>query len=431
MSEPVIAVDGLSKRYVVYDSPRARLLDALCRGCERRAAEVWALREVSFAVAPGEAVAVIGRNGSGKTTLLEILARTLAPTAGRVAVRGRVSALLELGSGFSPRYTGRENVVLNGLLLGLSRREIHRRFDEIAAFAEIGDAIDRPVRTYSSGMAMRLSFAVQALLEPDILIVDEALGVGDLFFQQKCFAHLRRLRERGTSLLLVSHDMSTVRDVCQRALYLRAGRAAFFGDAGDAIRMLREDGAPAAPICAAPGGGATRAGAMWARGPDEPGLLRAVYVFDGAGAPVDAAPLGSRVRVRAEFAAPRGGAPRWVSLGFKNRFDHVVAGTSSRRLGIDDVSTDGVVAFEFEVDLMLEGGAYALRVAAGRQTSERQGVEDDATGWIGPLAVTWNYAAADSPFVGMFGLPTQGRLVDRLEVKAEPPVTTADGHAPT
>ena len=423
MSETAIAVDGLSKRYLVYDNPRARLLDALRRGSPHRATEIWALRGVSFAVGRGEAVAVIGRNGCGKTTLLEILAGTLTATAGQVAVRGRVSALLELGSGFNPRYTGRENVFLNGLLLGLSRREINDRFDEIADFADIGDAIDRPVQTYSSGMAMRLAFAVQALLDPDVLIVDEALSVGDLFFQQKCFAHLRRLRERGTTLLLVSHDMGTVRDVCQRALYLRGGQAMFFGEVGEALRMHREDGLPAAPAGSVPQCDATRPGAMWARRPDEPGLLRAVHVFDAAGVPVEAAPLGSRVRVRAEFAAPRADVPRWVSLGFKNRFDLFVAGTGSRRLGIADVTGEGIVAFEFEIDLMLEGGAYSLRVATGRQIDEFQGVEDDATGWIGPFVVAWNYAAAVPPFVGMFGLPVRGRLDSKAEDEGGPEQT--------
>src|SRR6185295_15923251 len=184
---------------------------------------------------------IIGRNGSGKSTLLQIITGTLVPTTGELAVNGRVSALLELGSGFNPEYTGRDNVMMNGLILGLGRDEIARRFDEIAAFAEIGDAIDRPVKTYSSGMLMRLAFAVQVLTDPDILVIDEALSVGDFFFQQKCFGHMRALCEKGVTLAFVSHDMGTVRDLCGRAIYLRDGRVAFAGETSLAIHHYLAD----------------------------------------------------------------------------------------------------------------------------------------------------------------------------------------------
>jgi ABC-type polysaccharide/polyol phosphate transport system ATPase subunit len=187
--------------------------------------EFWALRNVSLEVRRGETVGIIGRNGSGKSTLLQIIAGTLAPTEGEVQVQGRIAALLELGSGFNPEFTGRENVFLNGAILGVSHQEMEQRFEDIATFADIGDFIDQPVKTYSSGMTLRLAFAVQALIDPDILIVDEALAVGDMYFQAKCMARLAELRRKGTSILLVSHATDTIKAVCSRVLLLDHGRA--------------------------------------------------------------------------------------------------------------------------------------------------------------------------------------------------------------
>ncbi|MCS7352481.1 MAG: ABC transporter ATP-binding protein, partial [Thermoflexus sp.] len=178
------------------------------------------MRNVSFEVRRGETVGIIGRNGSGKSTLLQIIAGTLAPTEGEVQVKGRVAALLELGSGFNPEFTGRENVYLNGAILGLSREEIDARFDDIAAFADIGEFIDQPVKVYSSGMYARLAFAVAVSLDPDILIVDEILAVGDLALQQRCATRLRQLRDNGLTLLYVSHSPDAIKSICQKALLL-------------------------------------------------------------------------------------------------------------------------------------------------------------------------------------------------------------------
>jgi lipopolysaccharide transport system ATP-binding protein len=230
-----IVVRNVSKLYRVYDQPQDRLKQLLWRGYRSYGRDFWALRDISFEVRRGEMVGIIGRNGSGKSTLLQIIAGTLAPTTGEVGVGGRVAALLELGSGFNPEFTGRENVMLNGTLLGLSREEVLRRFDEIVAFAEIGPFLDQPVKTYSSGMLVRLAFAVQACLDPEVLIVDEALAVGDVFFQQKCYRRLEALRERGTSILFVSHNLADVRQFCQRAVVLSEGRAVFQGSSADAV----------------------------------------------------------------------------------------------------------------------------------------------------------------------------------------------------
>ena len=244
-----IRVHGVSKRYLLYNRPQDRLKHAFLwrigKGCAR---EFWALRDISFEVERGEVVGIIGRNGSGKSTLLQIIAGVLEPTCGEVNVCGRVSALLELGSGFDPEYTGRENVYMNGAILGLSRAEIDERFDAIAAFADIGQFIDQPVKLYSSGMFVRLAFAVATSFDPDVLVVDEALAVGDIQFQHKCMARIKQMVDRGVSVLLVSHAPDTVKRFCQRALWLEQGESRYLGEAGAAVenylaflRMLEAD----------------------------------------------------------------------------------------------------------------------------------------------------------------------------------------------
>ncbi len=233
-----IAVSGVTKCYQIYAKPHDRLRQALFPRLRtalglapaRYYSEFWALRDVGFRIAKGETVAIIGKNGSGKSTLLQILCGTLTPTSGDVAVEGRVAALLELGSGFNPEYTGRENVYLNGSVLGLTRQQLDERFDAILAFADIGDFIDQPVKTYSSGMYVRLAFAVIANVDADVLIVDEALSVGDVFFGQKCMRFLREFQSRGT-LIFVSHDSAAVVNLCQRAIWLDHGRVLMDGPA--------------------------------------------------------------------------------------------------------------------------------------------------------------------------------------------------------
>ncbi|MCO7614696.1 ABC transporter ATP-binding protein [Pseudomonas chlororaphis] len=222
-SELAIRTQGLGKCYQIYDQPRDRLLQLLRPRGKQRYREFWALKEVSLEIRKGEALGIIGRNGSGKSTLLQLICGTLTATTGSLSSHGRIAALLELGSGFNPEFSGRENVYLNGAVLGLKRAEIEARFDEISAFAGIGEFIDRPTKTYSSGMLVRLAFAVSVCVEPDILIVDEALAVGDASFQFKCLERLDRLTRQGMTLLFVSHDMSMVKRFCTRALYLRDG----------------------------------------------------------------------------------------------------------------------------------------------------------------------------------------------------------------
>ncbi|MFN7834380.1 MAG: ABC transporter ATP-binding protein [Burkholderiaceae bacterium] len=218
-----IRVEGLSKSYHIYDRPKDRLLQMLFRGRRRFYREFWALQDVSFTVRRGETVGIVGRNGSGKSTLLQLICGTLHPTAGTVQVKGRVAALLELGAGFNPEFSGRDNVYLAASLYGLNREQIDARFDKIAAFADIGDFIEQPVKTYSSGMYVRLAFAVIAHVDADILIIDEALAVGDAIFTQKCMRFLRTFKQQGV-LLFVSHDSISVKALCDNALWLDGGR---------------------------------------------------------------------------------------------------------------------------------------------------------------------------------------------------------------
>ena len=195
------------------------------------------MRDISFALHPGESMGIIGRNGSGKSTLLQIITGTLQPTTGAVSVNGRVAALLELGSGFNPDFTGRENVYLNAAVLGLNRREVDERFDQIAAFADIGDFIEQPVKTYSSGMFVRLAFAVQTAVEPRILIVDEALSVGDVFFQQRCYERMGQLIDRGVCIILASHDLASVQRFCQKTVVLQRGQLKYHGPATEGTKV--------------------------------------------------------------------------------------------------------------------------------------------------------------------------------------------------
>lgn len=228
-SEFAIEVDKIGKCYQIYDKPHDRLLQMLPFGGQQRFREFWALKDVSFRVRKGESLGIIGRNGSGKSTLLQLICNTLRATSGKIQARGKIAALLELGSGFNPEFTGRENVYFNGALLGLKRAEIDARFDEIANFANIGDFIDQPTKTYSSGMLVRLAFSVSVCVEPDILVIDEALAVGDASFQFKCLGRLETLAEKGTTLLFVSHDMSMVKRFCNTAIYLHEGTLKAFG----------------------------------------------------------------------------------------------------------------------------------------------------------------------------------------------------------
>jgi lipopolysaccharide transport system ATP-binding protein len=248
MSGTAIAVEGLGKRYLLgEDASRHRVADVLFPWRNGGAGEFWALRDVSFKVEEGESLGIIGRNGAGKSTLLKVLSRITAPTEGRATVRGRVGTLLEAGTGFHPELSGRDNIFLSGAILGLRQKDIKARFDEIMDFSEVGKFIDTPVKRYSSGMQVRLAFAVAMYLDPEILIVDEVLSVGDLGFQRKSINRMREATDKeGRTVLFVSHSLEAVRKSCQRVLVLDEGRLTFFGSTEDGIDFYR-DAVPMAP----------------------------------------------------------------------------------------------------------------------------------------------------------------------------------------
>jgi lipopolysaccharide transport system ATP-binding protein len=331
MNAPAISVHGLSKSYRVYTHPFQLLLEAIGGG--RRHNAFAALTDVSFDLAPGEVVGVMGRNGAGKSTLLRVIAGTLEPTSGSVDVRGRVSAILELGSGFHPDYSGRDNVMLGGLCMGFSRTEIEAKFDEIVDFAELRAVIDRPFRTYSTGMQARLTFAVATSVDADIIIIDEALSVGDARFALKSFDRIRAFRAAGKTILFVSHSIGQVLAICNRAILLEQGRVVADGEPNDVGSRYHEllFGAPTANIET----GESVAGALAAE---------EVSVF-GPAEPVREAPP-HRVRL----AAPNGAAPAWCST--------LTAGT--RRYG------DGALVFTRAAVLTADGRPATL-LQSGRE----------------------------------------------------------------
>jgi lipopolysaccharide transport system ATP-binding protein len=253
MTDIAISIQNLNKCYHIYDNPSDRLKQFVAPRLQRLTwqspkqyyREFWALKDVSFEIKKGETVGIIGRNGSGKSTLLQMICGTLTPTSGEIQTNGRIAALLELGSGFNPEFTGRENVYMNAVILGLSLKEVEERFDDIAAFADIGEFIEQPVKTYSSGMFVRLAFAVNILSSPDIMIVDEALAVGDMNFQAKCMTALTRIQDNGAAVLFVSHDVGAVKSLCSRGIYLERGTVKIMGNAPDVaeeyIKAMREE----------------------------------------------------------------------------------------------------------------------------------------------------------------------------------------------
>jgi ABC-type polysaccharide/polyol phosphate transport system ATPase subunit len=432
VSEVAVSVRDLSKRYKLYRNPWDRVLEWTSFGALRRHQEFWALRDVSFEVRRGECLGIIGVNGAGKSTLLKILSRALYPTSGWFEVQGRLVSLLELGTGFQPELTGRENIFQSAQLLGFSGAYVRDRLGAILDFAQVGDFIDRPVRQYSSGMFVRLGFSLFAHLDPDVYLVDEALAVGDVFFQQRCFRRFRELRERGCTILLVSHDMEAITHLCDRALLLSRGTLAAEGDpvtvvhdyfalSGQAI--VAASPLPALALPRAP----DRAGSL-----DVPGEI-GQRLAHGLRAGVHAA-VGTRATEIAGFTVSGvEGAERWsVDSGGVLRFWYLIAarepcpdlnvgihfydrrgvlvfavGTSNRGISLPALAPGDRLVCALAVRLALQPGEYTLLPQSGSLTngSPEPGVLHDRLELLPPIVVT-RTPGGPSAFYGLVNLDT-------------------------
>ena len=366
MTDYAVVADHLSKRFKLHSERRTGLKERIVRGRAPRAREFWALRDASFAVERGTTFGLLGHNGSGKSTTLKVLAGIYRPTSGTVTVSGRVSALLELGAGFHGELTGRENIRLNGAILGMSRRQIDGAMDRIIDFSGLADFIDSPVKVYSSGMYVRLGFAIAVSLDPEILIVDEIIAVGDEEFQRKCFDHLFDLRSRGATIILVSHVLGLVGDLCDKAAWLDHGRIRELGPARDVVdRYLRDvnarENAREAQAHAAADDGAghvppNRLGSGEVR-------ITSLEYLDSSGDPAGVLLAGQACTFRMHFVAREPVARAVFGLGFLHESGVNVAGPNSGRVGPWSLETgEGYVDFAVE-ELLLQPAGYRISTA--------------------------------------------------------------------
>jgi ABC-type polysaccharide/polyol phosphate transport system ATPase subunit len=359
-----ISVDGVSRRFRIHAREARTLKDLFVLRGRTQPTDVWALRDVSIPVDRGEAVGLIGRNGSGKTTLLRLVAGIIKPTAGRVEAEGRIGSLLELGAGFHPDFTGRENVFLNGAIQGLRRIDIRQRFDEIVAFAELEHAIDRPVRTYSSGMTLRLGFAIASFLDADILLLDEVFAVGDEAFQRKCFGRIFRFKQEGGTIVFVSHDASAVERLCERSVLLETGRVAFNGPTREAVtryrRALAEDTDPA-----------ERGAGLREWGSGEATIASAALVGQ-EGAERLQFLSGEAFALRIAVVAADGVPPPRLQLELRDDAGTLVAGDAVDLGRLGWAGENGERAIRFEIgELPLADGRFHLRLGLTDETGER------------------------------------------------------------
>lgn len=374
----MVLVQRVSKVYPLYRRPSDRVLEQLPLLGRPRHSDFWALRDVSFQVERGETLGIVGPNGSGKSTLLAVVSGILQPTRGRVLTQGRIAALLELGAGFNPEFTGRENVFLNGEILGLSRREIENVFPRIAEFAGIGEFLDRPVKEYSSGMYVRLAFSTAIHVEPEVLIVDEALAVGDAIFANRCVQKFEELKARGVTVLFVSHDLGLVKRLSDRALLMLGGRVEAAGSPNDVVNryiglvhewqktpVSPKDGADGLKASFRHGDGASR--------------ITSVELLDGEGRPARSVESGQPVcvRLRARFATDVDGPIAGILI--RNRLGIDVFGTNTRVEGLDLGSFRGgeILEVDFRFDCLLTRQEYTLTVATQHPDGASQDWLDD------------------------------------------------------
>jgi ABC-type polysaccharide/polyol phosphate transport system ATPase subunit len=378
-----LRVEGVAKQYRIYEHPSDRLVESLTRGRVKRHREFWALRDVSFEIERGTTTGIVGPNGSGKSTLLQIVTGTLEPTHGRVLVEGRVAALLELGAGFNPEFTGLENVYMNAALMGFSRRETDGRLKEIERFAEIGDFLHQPVKTYSSGMYVRLAFAIAVNTDPEVLVVDEALSVGDTIFQHRCVRRIREMQEAGTTILFVSHDPTLVRALCSRAIFLNAGWMLADGEPKDVLNryqrliMAREeayDGDAASGAQDESATDQTSTNATVGRAPlaytyrhgNRDAEIVAAELVNARGEPVELVDSGDPVVVRMRILFHRDVGHPVCGFMIRNRHGINVYGTNTEQRGLllGAARAGEIIEAEFAFDCWLGQEHYFVSVAA-------------------------------------------------------------------
>lgn len=443
-SSIAIRVDRVAKTYRIWDSPLARLstpiLEAGARLCppssglagrlHDRASSHYrdfsALQDISFELPRGRSLGVIGRNGSGKSTLLQIVTGTLQPTSGTVEVNGRIAALLELGSGFNPDFTGRENVYLNGAVHGFTRSQMDEKFDSIAAFADIGDFIDEPTKTYSSGMAVRLAFAVAICSLPDILIVDEALSVGDVFFQQKCFRRIREILDQGTTLLFVSHDTAAVQNLCHEGILLDRGRMAYRGSPEECTSRYFSLEADKAAPAATPAGeripessldkthadilAANIIGQARARHGLRAMEFTAIAFFNDRNLSIPNIEMGQTGRIYAVLRALTDVPEYAVGVRLHDRMSNLVFATGNKqlRIALPSLRAGDELMVRFDLGFTVNPGVFTLTLDCSEPSAQGPnfGVFHDVVEGLGPVTV--HYETAEVwPFYGIAQLPLQ------------------------
>lgn len=368
-----VTVQGLGKAYRQYPSRWARLAEWLLPFGRVRHQLRWSLHDVNFEIQPGEAIGLVGANGAGKSTLLKLITGTTMPTAGQIVLEGRVAALLELGMGFHPDFSGRQNVIMAGQLLGLGTSEIQELMPEIEAFAEIGDAIDKPVRTYSSGMQMRLAFSVATARRPDILIVDEALSVGDAYFQHKSFERIRQFRREGTTLLIVSHDRYAIQSICDRALLLREGKMLMQGSPEAVLDyyhalMADHQGTSIRQEQLESGHVRTISGSAEA-------VIEEVSLIGSAGRAVEGVCVGEAVELVVDVLVRQ--PVERLGMGFliKDRFGQAMYGINTHRLeqSLEGLQAGERLSFRFAFTVRLGPGNYSISLCLSRNDSHLSG----------------------------------------------------------
>ena len=402
-----ITVTNLGKAYKKYPNRWSRLAEWVLPGNRKRHELTWVLQEINFTISPGEALGIVGMNGAGKSTLLKMITGTTMPTTGSVEITGRVAALLELGMGFHPDFTGRQNCYMAGQLLGLTVEDIDHLMPEIEAFAEIGDYMDQPVRMYSSGMQMRVALSVATAQRPDILIVDEALSVGDAYFQHKSFDRIRKFRDEGTTLLLVSHDKGSVQALCDRAILLNSGKLAMEGEPEAVMdfynaMLADKENYKVEQNVQGDGKVQTVSGTGHVS-------LRSTELLNADGQPVEICNVGEYVTLRISAICAQSVDDLVVGYMIKDRLGQPVFGTNTFHYQqvLRDLKKEQEISVEFSFDLHLGEGSYSVAVALhGDDTHMARNYQ-----WCDRALVFSVVNTSETPFVGVAWMPPKVRCV--------------------